>query len=85
MSLMDDVKGAFEKKGLEFVSLSESTGNPDKSVLTYKDASGISLSKEVAIRLSDLEDTIVAVDIVDPMDLANYLLNESPPVAQVSG
>ncbi len=82
---MDDVKDAFEKKGLEFVSLTESPDSPDKSVLTYKDASGRTNSKGVAIRLSDLEDTIVAVDIVDPMDLANYLLQESPPVAQISG
>jgi hypothetical protein len=85
MSLMDDVKGAFAKKGLEFVSLTESSDDPDMSILNYKDASGKITSKQVPIRLADLEETIVTVDIVDPMDLAEYLLKESSPVAQVSG
>ncbi len=83
MSLMDDVKGAFAKKGLEFVSLTESTDNPSKSILTYKDATRRTISKEVSMRLSDLEETIVAVDIVDPADLADYLLKESSPAARV--
>ena len=40
MSLMEDIKGSFQKKGLEFVSLIEAADNRDKSILTYKDASG---------------------------------------------
>jgi hypothetical protein len=85
MSMMDDVKDAFRKKGLEFVSITESPEDPDKSTLSYKDASGTTISKVVGIRLSDLENTVVAVDIVDPMDLANFLLTESPLTPQVSG
>ncbi len=83
MPLIEDVKGAFAKKGLEFVSLTESNDNPDKSILTYKDATGKTINKEVPIRLSDLEETVVTVDIVDPTDLADYLLKDSSPVAYV--
>lgn len=84
MSMMDDVKEAFAKKGLEFVSLTESSEDPDKSILTYKDASGTTTSRQVPIRLSDLEETVVTVDIVDPMDLANFLLKDSSPAPHVS-
>ncbi len=78
---MDDVKEAFAKKGLEFISLTESTYDPDRSVLTYRDISGKTVIKEVAMRLSDLEETVVTVDMVDPTDIANFLLKESTAVA----
>ena len=74
MSLMEDIRGSFQAKGLEFVSLTESADNRDKSILTYKDASGSAATKEVDIRLADLEEAVVAVDNIDPVDLANYLL-----------
>jgi hypothetical protein len=74
MSLMDDIKGSFEKKGLEFVSLTESADNRDKSILTYKDTSGTPVTKEVNIRLSDLEEVVMTVDNLDPNDLADFLL-----------
>lgn len=74
MSLMEDIKGSFEKKGLKFVSLTESTGDRDKSILTYNDASGTPATKEVNIRLADLEEVVLTVDNLDPNDLATFLL-----------
>jgi hypothetical protein len=75
MPLMDDIKGSFEKKGLVFVSLTEANGNRDKSILTYKDASGTPATREVDIRLTDLEEVVMTIDSLDPGDLANFLLN----------
>ena len=83
VALMEDVRTTFEDKGLEFVSLSESSQNRDKSILTYKDATGAIFNKEVGIRLTDLEETVVTIDNVDPLDIANFLLRESTPVASV--
>jgi len=79
MSLMQDIKGSFEKKGLKFVSLTEAADNRDKSILTYTDASGALVNKMVEIRLDDLEEAVEAVYNVDPTDLANYLLGDSKP------
>jgi hypothetical protein len=80
MSLMEDIRGSFEKKGLEFISITEAAENRDRSVLTYHDASGVVVTKIVDIRLDDLEEVVEAVYNVDPMDLANYLLGDSGPV-----
>jgi hypothetical protein len=80
MSLMEDIRGSFEKKGMEFVSITESTDDRDKSILTYKDATAAVVTKTVDIRLDDLEETVEAVYNVDPMDLANYLLGDSRPI-----
>ena len=79
MSLMEDIKDSFEKKGLEFVSITEAAADRDKSILTYKDASADLVTKTVDIRLADLEESVEAVYNVDPTDLANYLLSDSRP------
>lgn len=75
-SLIQEVRGSFKSKGLEFVSLSESSADPEKSVLTYKDSSGKTVTKEIPIRLSDLEDLVDEIEALDPEDLANYLLKQ---------
>jgi len=74
MSLMEDIRSSFQQKGLEFVSITEATDNRDSSILTYKDSSGTPATKLVDIRLADLEEAVLAVDSIDPVDLANYLL-----------
>ena len=73
-SLMKDIQDSFKAKGLQYVSIEESSSDPDKSVLTYKDSSGKTLTKEIAIRLDNLEDTVAEVDAIDPEDLAKFLL-----------
>jgi hypothetical protein len=79
MSLMEDVKDSFENRGLEFVSITEAADDRDKSILTYKDASGSVVTRTVDIRIDDLEEAVEAVYNVDPADLANYLLTDSRP------
>lgn len=74
MTLREDISASFQTKGLKFVSLNESTSNPQGSTLVYEDSSGKSTTKEVDIRLSELEDTLAALDVIDPGDLANFLL-----------
>jgi len=74
MSLMKGVKDSFKAKGLEYVSIEESPKDRDKSVLTYKDGSGKTLTKEIAIRLDNLEEALREVGILDPDGLADYLL-----------
>ena len=73
-SLIRDIRNSFKAKGLEYVSITESPKDSNKTVLTYKDASGKTLTKEVAIRLDNLEEALREVDLIDPDDLANYLL-----------
>lgn len=75
MTLRGEVADSFKEKGLKFVSLSESLTDPQKTTLVYVDASGKTVSKEITMRLSELEDTISALDAMDPADLANYLLS----------
>lgn len=75
-SLIEDVRDSFKSKGLEFVSITESSSDPNKSTLTYKDASGRTLKKDVSIALSELEDTVAGLDAMDPGDLAEFLLDE---------
>jgi hypothetical protein len=79
MSLIEDIKDSFEKRGLEFVSITEAAGDRDKSILTYKDASDSVVTRTVDIRIDDLEEVVEAVYNVDPTDLANYLLSDSGP------
>ena len=79
MSLMEDIKDSFKKKGLEFVSITEAVDDRDKSILTYRDASEGVVTRTVDIRIDDLEEAVEAVYNVDPMDLANYLLSDSGP------
>ena len=74
MTLRDDIGASFTAKGLKFVSLNESTTNPQGSTLVYEDGSGKSISKEIAIRLPELEDTVEALGIIDPDDIASFLL-----------
>ena len=74
MTLIQDVKDAFKAKGLDFVSLGESSQDREKTTLTYVDSSGKTVHKELGIRLGELEDTIAALDGMDPEDLANFLL-----------
>jgi hypothetical protein len=74
MSLVEDVRASFKAKGLTFVSLTESKEDPEKTTLTYTDGAGKIVLKEVNIRLEELEDTVAALDGMDPTDLANFLL-----------
>jgi nucleoside diphosphate kinase len=74
MPLRDDITEGFEKKGLKFVSLRESTVDPNGSTLLYIDASGKTITKEIKIRISELEDTLTVLEAMDPEDLANFLL-----------
>ncbi len=74
MSLVRGIRDSFKAKGLEYVSIEESPKDRDKTLLTYKDASGKSLTKEIAIRLDNLEDALSEVNIIDPDGLADYLL-----------
>jgi hypothetical protein len=74
MSLMKGVRDSFKAKGLEYVSIEESPKDRDKSVLTYKDGSGKTLTKEISIRLDNLEEALREVGILDPDGLADYLL-----------
>ena len=74
MSLVRGIRDSFKAKGLQYVSIEESPKDLDKSLLTYKDASGKTLTKEIAIRLDNLEDALSEVNIIDPDGLADYLL-----------
>jgi hypothetical protein len=73
-SLIRDLRDSFKAKGLEYVSVTESPSDQKKTILTYKDASGSTLTKEISVPLSDLEEALREVDLIDPDDLANYLL-----------
>lgn len=73
-SLMKDVRDSFKSKGLEYVSMAESPKDPKKTVLTYTDGAGKTLTKEIGVPLSDLEETVAEIDVIDPDGLADYLL-----------
>jgi hypothetical protein len=73
-SLIRDIRDSFKTKGLEYVSIEESSKNREKSLLTYKDASGKTLTKEISIRLDNLQEAVREVDLIDPDGLADYLL-----------
>ena len=73
MSLIVDIRDSFKSKGLEFVSIAE-LKDPKKTMLTYKDTSGKTVTKELDIPLSDLQEAIREVDVIDPDGLADYLL-----------
>jgi len=77
-SLIRDIRDAFKGKGLEYVSIAESPGDAKKTVLTYKDASGKTMTKEIGAPLSEVKENVSEIDIIDPDDLANYLLGERP-------
>jgi hypothetical protein len=74
LTLRGDIAASFEAKGLKFVSLNDSATNPQGSTLVYTDSSGNKVAKEIKIRLSELEDTVSALDAMDPEDIANFLL-----------
>ncbi len=74
--LIRDIRDSFKAKGLEFVSLTESP-DPKKTVLTYNDGSGNTLTKEILVQLFDLEEAVRAADVLDPTGLADYLLGDS--------
>lgn len=74
MSLIEDVRDSFKSKGLQYVSIKESSKDQNKSVLTYKDGSGKTVTKEISMPLSELEDTVAEIEIIDPADIATYLL-----------
>ena len=73
-SLIVDIRDSFKTKGLEYISIGESPKDQKKTVLTYKDGSGTTLTKEIGIPLSDLKETLTEVDVIDPDGLADYLL-----------
>lgn len=75
MPLREDIAEGFEKKGLKFVSLNESKADSQKTTLLYLDGSGKSVSKEINIRLSELEDTLTVLEAMDPEDMASFLLD----------
>jgi hypothetical protein len=75
-SLIRDIRDAFKSKGLEYVSIAESATDAKKTVLTYKDGSGKTLTKEIDAPLSEVKENVAEIDIIDPDDLANYLLGE---------
>ncbi len=72
MTLIGDVRDSFKAKGLEFVSLTDAGNN--RSRLTYKDGVKV-VTKEFEMPLSELENTVEELDVMDPDDLAEYLLN----------
>jgi hypothetical protein len=74
VSLVKGIRDSFKAKGLEYVSVEESPKDRDKTLLTYKDGSGKTLTKEIAIRLDNLEEALSEVNIIDPDGLADYLL-----------
>jgi hypothetical protein len=74
VSLVRDIKSSFQAKGLEYVSVEELAKDREKTLLTYKDASGKTMTKEIAIRLDNLQEALREVDIIDPDGLADYLL-----------
>jgi hypothetical protein len=74
---MRDVRDSFKAKGLEYVSIEESVKNRENSLLTYKDASGKTLTREITIRLDNLQEALREVDLIDPDGLADYLLGTS--------
>lgn len=71
MSLIGDVRDSFKAKGLEFVSLTDA--GQKMSRLTYKDG-GKLISREINMPIEELEDTVEELDVMDPDDLADYLL-----------
>ncbi len=71
MPLISDVRDSFRAKGLEFVSLTDA-GNK-RSRLTYKDG-GKLVMREIEMPIEELEDTVEELDVMDPDDLAEYLL-----------
>ena len=71
MTLIGDVRESFKAKALEFVSLTAAGTN--RSRLTYKDGAKL-MTKEFEMPLSELEETVEELDIMDPDDLAEYLL-----------
>lgn len=73
MSLIGDIRDSFKTKGLEFVSIAESA-DPKKSLLTYKDGSGKTVTKEIVMPISELQEAVREVDVIDPDGLADYLL-----------
>jgi hypothetical protein len=79
MSLVEDVRTSFKAKGLTFVSLTESSEDPEKTTLTYTDGSGKTIHKEVKTRLEMLEDMIEDLDRMEmePTGLADFLLEDS--------
>ena len=74
MSLVEDVRASFQAKGLTFVSLTESTEDPERTTLTYTDGAGRTVRREVNIRLEELENTVAALDRMDPTDLSELPL-----------
>jgi hypothetical protein len=74
MPLREDIAEGFQKKGLKFVSLNESTADPEKTTLLYVDATGKNVNKEINMRLSELQDTLTVLEAMDPEDMATYLL-----------
>jgi hypothetical protein len=76
LSLIRDIRDSFKSKGLEYVSIGEAPNDRKKSLLTYKDASGKPMTKEIAIPFDDLEEAIREVDVIDPDGLADYLLGQ---------
>ena len=73
-SLMRDIRDSFKSKGLEYISIAQSPDNPKKTILTYKDGTGKTLTKEIGGPLSEVEETVTEIDMIDPEDLADYLL-----------
>jgi hypothetical protein len=79
MSLVEDVRASFQAKGLTFVSLTESSEDPEKTTVTYTDGSGKTMRREVKTRLEMLEEMMADLDRMQmgPAGLADFLLEDS--------
>ena len=82
--LIGDIRNSFKAQGLEYVSLSESS-DPKKTVLTYKDGSGMTLTKEIGIPMYQLKETVTEIDAMHPEGLADYLIHGTSTVPAATG
>jgi hypothetical protein len=86
MALIQDIQASFKAKGLQYVSMSESTKDRQKTVITYKDSAGKTLTKDRDIELEQLKEDVAEVDIIDPDGLCDFILgNEEAPRPAPSG
>jgi len=86
MALIQDIQASFKAKGLQYVSMAESRSDRTKTIVTYKDSTGKTLTKERDIELEQLKEDVTEVDILDPDGLCDFLLgNQGAPEPASSG
>lgn len=74
MALIQDIQASFRAKGLQYVSMAEDTQDRKKTIVTYKDSKGKTLTKERDIELEQLKEDVSEVDIIDPDGLCDFIL-----------